>query len=201
VTDPRREHKNKGRPEAPLVVATLEQSLRFDIGPAFSLFVHDLDHAGGKDFNMLVQVFYGQFLFSHGGAASDQCDAEWLTDLSLPAIMHGHSRWTRCFKTHSITHRSVFGRCSYAFGGNWKDYINPEQIFARTVLGNPSGQPEILLYGGIGRRDFYRKPCCPNYRELVCFVDKTRGGSIGVWSKNGQMRTFASHTWNWRKTG
>jgi hypothetical protein len=73
---------------APFVVATLEQSLRLDIGPPFSLLVHDLDHAGGNDFNMLVQVFFGQFLFSHGGAASDQCDAEWLTDLSLPAIMH-----------------------------------------------------------------------------------------------------------------
>jgi hypothetical protein len=75
----------------------------------------------------------------------------------------------------------------HAFGGNWTDYTSPEQIFARSVLGNPSGQPEILLYGGIGRRDFYRQPCWPDYQTQVCFVDKAGGGSIGVWSKYAQL--------------
>ena len=74
----------------------------------------------------------------------------------------------------------------HAFGGNWTNYTKPNRIFAKTVLGNPSGQPEILLYGGMGRRHFYREPCWPDYQTQVCLVDKTGGGSIGVWSKNAQ---------------
>jgi len=75
----------------------------------------------------------------------------------------------------------------YGFGGNWTDYTNPEHIFARSVLGNPSGQPEILLYGGYGRRDYYREPCWPDYQTQVCFFDKAAGGSIGVWSRKVQQ--------------
>jgi len=75
----------------------------------------------------------------------------------------------------------------HAFGGNWTDYTSPDQLLAKSVLGNPSGHPEILLYGGIGRRDFYREPCWPDYQTLLCFVDKAGGGSIGVWSKNAQQ--------------
>lgn len=74
----------------------------------------------------------------------------------------------------------------HGFGGNWTDYTNPELIFARSVLGNPSGQPEILLYGGYGECDYYREPCWPDYQTHLCFVDKDRadGGSIGIWSRN-----------------
>lgn len=74
----------------------------------------------------------------------------------------------------------------HAFGRNWTDYTNPEQLLARSVLGNPSGRPEILLYGGIGKRGFYREQCWPDYQTLLCFIDKAGGGSIGVWSKNAQ---------------
>lgn len=84
----------------------------------------------------------------------------------------------------------------HAFGGNWTDYTSPEQIFARSVLGNPSGHPEILLYGGIGRHDFYREPCWSNYEEHLCFFEKAGGGSIGVWRRNAQYpnhRTIQSH--------
>ena len=76
----------------------------------------------------------------------------------------------------------------HAFGNNWTTYPDPEQIFARSVLGNPSGQPEFLLYGGIGIRNFYRTSCWPNYQEHICFVDKAGGhGSIGLWRKNTQQ--------------
>ena len=71
----------------------------------------------------------------------------------------------------------------YGFGGNYTDFANPEHIFARSVLGNPSGQPKLLLYGGFGSRDLYRQSCWPNYPIQLCFVDKTGGGSIGIWSK------------------
>lgn len=69
----------------------------------------------------------------------------------------------------------------HGFGGNWTDYTNPDHIFARSVLGNPNGRPEILLYGGYGNCGFYREPCWSSHQEPVCFVDKVGGGCIGVW--------------------
>lgn len=74
----------------------------------------------------------------------------------------------------------------HAFGGNWTDYTDPKQIFARSVLGNPSGRPAFLLYGGIGKRDYYRQSCWPDYQTHICFVDKV-GGTIGIWSNNAQQ--------------
>lgn len=71
----------------------------------------------------------------------------------------------------------------HGFGGNWTDYTNPELIFARSVLRNPRGVPEYLLYGGIGGPDVYRRPIWPDFEDLICSVDKTGGGSIGVWSR------------------
>ncbi|MBP6421358.1 MAG: hypothetical protein KA271_00545 [Propionivibrio sp.] len=78
------------------------------------------------------------------------------------------------------------------FGGNWTNYTNPEQIFARSVLGNPNGVPDILLYGGYGERDLYRSPCWPAYCKAVCFVDKVLHesvnrvwrGWIGIWTRD-----------------
>ena len=69
----------------------------------------------------------------------------------------------------------------HGFGGNWTNFEDPNQIFARSVLQNPAGKPRIMLYGGIGRRNSYRRSCWSNYSELLCFLDKTSGGSIGVW--------------------
>lgn len=69
----------------------------------------------------------------------------------------------------------------HGFGGNWTNYEDPNRIFARSVMQNPSGKPTFLLFGGIGRRDFYREPCWPDYSEFVCFLDKAGGGTIGVW--------------------
>jgi hypothetical protein len=73
----------------------------------------------------------------------------------------------------------------HGFGANWTDFTNPEQIFARSVLGNKNGPPEILLYGGYGKRNAYRNPCWPNYQNHVCFVDKVglSNGNIGIWTK------------------
>jgi hypothetical protein len=81
------------------------------------------------------------------------------------------------------------------FGGNWTNYTDPEQIFARSVLGNPNGTPAFLLYGGYGERDLYRSPCWPSYGESICFVDKVLHesadrvwrGWIGVWSRSAVL--------------
>lgn len=81
----------------------------------------------------------------------------------------------------------------HAFGGNWTDYTNPERIFARAVLGNPCGQPEILLYGGYGGRTHYRESCWPSYQTQVCFVNKTDNGNIGVWAKTSSNMFQQTH--------
>ncbi len=78
----------------------------------------------------------------------------------------------------------------HGFGANWTNFEDPNLIFARSVLQNHAGIPTILLYGGIGPRDFYRQPCWPDYPELLCFLDKAGGGSIGVW-RNAQQQHAA----------
>jgi hypothetical protein len=69
------------------------------------------------------------------------------------------------------------------FGGNWTNPEDQNQIFARSVLNNPAGVPEFLLYGGINRRGLYRRPCWEIYGEHICFLEKAGGGSIGVWRR------------------
>ena len=72
----------------------------------------------------------------------------------------------------------------HAFGHNWTDFTDPDQVFARVVLANPAGQPEILLYGGVGHdRKSYESPCWPAYKFLARRFRKTEGGTVGVWIK------------------
>ncbi|MBC8386388.1 MAG: hypothetical protein H8E09_00940 [Gammaproteobacteria bacterium] len=72
----------------------------------------------------------------------------------------------------------------HGFGGNWTNFEDPDQVFARSVLENPVGIPEFLLFGGIGRRNDYRESCWSNYREHLCFLDKAGGGTIGLWGRS-----------------
>ena len=69
----------------------------------------------------------------------------------------------------------------YSMGDNWTDFTDPSKSLATTILKNPAGKPRFLLYGGIGKRDFYRKTCWPQYSKHSAFIDKAGGGSIGVW--------------------
>lgn len=73
----------------------------------------------------------------------------------------------------------------HGFGHNWTDFSDPEQVFARVVLDNPVGQPEMVLYGGIGY-DWknYSSPCWPQYKFLTRRFRKTGGGTVGVWTKD-----------------
>ena len=70
----------------------------------------------------------------------------------------------------------------HAFGGNWTDFTDANGPLARAVIGNPSGKPNVLLYGGAGGRDFYRDPCWLEYAESLGFLGAT---SIGVWRRCG----------------
>lgn len=75
-----------------------------------------------------------------------------------------------------------------AFGNNWTNFTDPKGIFATTVLGNPSGQPKILLYGGFGDHFDYRTPCWPDYQVPVSRLLKHLAlpGRIGVWTLGRQ---------------
>ena len=53
-------------------------------------------------------------------------------------------------------------------GGNWTSFENPRGVLARMVRANPAGRPRYLLYGGIGKPDFYRTSCWPHYSHKVC---------------------------------
>jgi len=72
-----------------------------------------------------------------------------------------------------------------AFGRNWTNFKKPNQIFARTVLHNPAGPPELLLFGTEHATDskhpLVSAPCWPDYKTPVCFIQKSGGGRIGVW--------------------
>ena len=69
----------------------------------------------------------------------------------------------------------------HAFGRNWTNFTDPTQIFARTVLNNPYGQPKYVLYGGQGGIDKYQKTCWPEYSNKLCFLGNT---STGIWQSN-----------------
>ncbi len=66
-------------------------------------------------------------------------------------------------------------------GMNWTDFRDPNKIYGRSVLNNPQGQPQYLLYGGLGGAAMYQEPCWPDYSERLCFLGNT---SIGIWQKN-----------------
>lgn len=70
-----------------------------------------------------------------------------------------------------------------SFGGNYTDFKDPERSLGRAVLGNSAGMPQFLLYGGYGTRDDYGWPCWPEYSERIRFIEKSGGGSVGVWSR------------------
>ena len=73
----------------------------------------------------------------------------------------------------------------HGFGMNWTNFEDPRKIFSRSVLGNPGGRPEFLLYGGWGKPHHYGSSCWPDYNENVCFFGGRRGRRmVGLWSRN-----------------
>ncbi len=73
-------------------------------------------------------------------------------------------------------------------GGNWTDFRDERAIFFRTVIGNPAGTPDFLLYGGYGVRGDYDSPCWPQYKRSRGFIripeNECRSERrIGLWSK------------------
>jgi hypothetical protein len=53
---------------------------------------------------------------------------------------------------------------SDGFTGNWTNFTYPEQIFARSVMGNPAGQPEYLFI------EYGDSSCWPWYSSKVSTI-------------------------------
>lgn len=68
----------------------------------------------------------------------------------------------------------------HGLGGNWTNFTDEQAPLARAVLGNPAGEPDVLLYGGAGGPDSYTAPCWRKYSEGLGFLGNT---SIGVWRR------------------
>lgn len=71
----------------------------------------------------------------------------------------------------------------HAFGGNWTDFTNPSTILGRSVLTNPAGIPDYMLYGGYGGKEGYDKPCWPQFSQFVKWMAKDGGGTLGLWKQ------------------
>lgn len=66
------------------------------------------------------------------------------------------------------------------FGFNWTDFREEDRIFGRSVLRNPAGPPEYLLYGGWGIG--YSPACWPSYCKLICFLRPKQ--QLGLWGRD-----------------
>ncbi len=75
-------------------------------------------------------------------------------------------------------------------GGNWTNFEDADGIFARSVLENPSGTPEYLLFGGWGEGNFYREPCWPSYDSPV----RTLHGRLRLWRRSSEPNTVPDPT-------
>jgi hypothetical protein len=70
---------------------------------------------------------------------------------------------------------------AHGFGLNYTNFFDPKKIFARTVLSNPAGTPETILYGGI--YSGYNSPCWPQYPRHLGWVKKCYHRTIGAWGR------------------
>ena len=107
----------------------------------------------------------------------------------------GVAAFQALYTTNSVAPRAVAViQPGHAFGGNWTDLTKPYKIFARNILqDNPGGPPQVLLYGGYGDCESYRRPCWPGYPTNVCFYRRyPYGGSrgcVGIWSRRPRSET------------
>ena len=67
------------------------------------------------------------------------------------------------------------------FGRNWTHFFDCKQVFCRTVMGNPFGQPRYLLLGGYQvKQGFQQEVVWPGYGSMVKFW-KVSEGYLGLW--------------------
>jgi len=70
-----------------------------------------------------------------------------------------------------------------AFGGNWTNYYDEQQIFSRIVHKNPGGKPDIIIFGGQDSDGgWYRKVFWQDYCEQV-YYSRIHGKAVAFWKR------------------
>jgi len=75
----------------------------------------------------------------------------------------------------------------YGFGGNWTDFRDRNEIFARSVFHIENLLPDYIINGGWGKQDFYNKPIWNEYNELVKKFN-TGKATLTIWKRTGNIR-------------
>ena len=73
-----------------------------------------------------------------------------------------------------------------AFGRNWTNFKDPNQILARSVQQNSAGIPPYLLDGQNWKRDRSDPACWPYYDQFIGLLHKANGGNISVFGNSGK---------------
>ena len=70
-----------------------------------------------------------------------------------------------------------------AFGGNWTNYYDEQQIFSRIVHKNPGGKPDIIIFGGQDSGGgWYRKVFWQDYCEQI-YYSRIHGKAVAFWKR------------------
>lgn len=111
---------------------------------------------------------------------SEMVFAEWMIYDRLPEFpeTHGPERFSLLyvggegvetfqslyFSNRCVPSVVVMIKCD-GFSGNWTEFLNPSQIFARSVMTNPAGRPEYVLAENLDDL-----PTWPWYSELIATI-------------------------------
>ena len=95
----------------------------------------------------------------------------WLTKRSAASMKNGS------FPLDRILRASLFYPTSGLDG-------DPVRYLSRSVQSfvYAATDAHFLLYGGYGKQDEYGWSCWPGYPERIRFIEKSGGGSVGMWS-------------------
>jgi hypothetical protein len=70
-------------------------------------------------------------------------------------------------------------------GGNWTNYEEPDGIFGRSVLENPAGPPESVMFGGMAWKTphLYAHCCWPNYTKELWPEPEQDDATLRLWGR------------------
>jgi len=155
-----------------------QKKLSPDSWPPLQRCIHEDDPERYRD--EMQKPFVTWSVFQRNDGLSDEHGAERFSLLFLCA--EGVAAYRALYLSNQCFPLGIaIIQPGYGMGGNWTDFTDPTMSLATTILNNPAGKPRVLLYGGRGKRHYYREACWPQYSRHSSFHDKVGGGSIGVW--------------------
>lgn len=82
---------------------------------------------------------------------------------------------------HAVPAAIAIIQPGHGFGGNWTNFESPDEPLYQEVGANPAGQPEYLLFGGNGDKQFYAQPCWSDYSEALGFLGQS---PVSLWRRS-----------------